>query len=196
MSKFFKGSTRSYCLLFVGILVGVVLGVLIGKAVFPASATTEDSVPTEELLHAERYPVIGVNFELHNAYTDRTLIEFDPRNYCLLLTVNTAAEGEEEKLEYVHTSLDKVKVTLAEEGTVPESTLNVGDYSLIVANGNDFSYACTEENFEGFDETMIRFCLAYLFYTDEQINDFIAPDYEVSSSSDVQSESVSSDSNG
>ena len=191
MNKFFKGSVWSCCLLLGVLLVGVVLG----KLLFQPSITAEDSVPTDELMHAERYPIVGVNFELHNAYTDRTLIEFDPRNYCLLLTVNTAADGEEEKLEYVHTSLDKVKVALDEEGTVPESTLNVGDYSLIVANGNDFSYACTEENFEGFDETMIRFCLAYLFYTDEQVGDFISPEHEASSSSDVQSESASSDSN-
>lgn len=170
-------------MLFVGcFVIGLVLGALVARVVFPASLASDDQVPTEDLLHAKRYPVVGVSFEMHEAYTDRTLIEFDPRNYCLLLTVNTAEEGEEDKYEYVHTSLDKVKVALAESGVTPESTLNVGEYSLLVANGDDFSYACTEDNFEGFDETMIRFCLAYLFYTDEQLEDFVSPDYEVSSS--------------
>ncbi len=160
------------------VLVSVVLftsGMIIGKSLASRSMDSSKTESETELLHDKQYPIVGVNFELHDTLTDRTLLEFDPRNYCLLMTVNTAGEGEEQKLEDIHVRLDNVRVSLTESGYTPTSTLARDGKCLIVTNGPEFSYMCTEENFKGFNENMIKFCLAYLFYTDEDVVNELTP---------------------
>ncbi len=145
-----------------------ITGVCIGTF-FVHTPSDKPTASDTDLLHEKQYPVVGVNFELHDTLTDRTLLEFDPRNYCLIMAVNTADEGQEQKLEEVHVRLDNVRVSLTEPGYTPTSTLARNEKCLIVTNGPEFSYMCSEKNFEGFNENMIKFCLAYLFYTDEDV---------------------------
>lgn len=108
------------------------------------------------------YEISTVSFEMHEAFSDRTLPAFDPRNYCLLLGIKT-----EDGDKLVHTSLDKVylKPNVA-EGTTPKSTLLIDGCSMLVVNPDEFSSMLTTENFIELDDVQIQFCLAYLLYPD------------------------------
>ena len=106
------------------------------------------------------YEISTVSFEMHEAFSDRTLPAFDPRNYCLLLGIKT-----EDGDELVHTSLDKVYLKPnVTKGTTPKSTLLIDGCSMLVVNPDEFSSMLTTENFIELDDVQIQFCLAYLLY--------------------------------
>ncbi|MEG2263467.1 MAG: hypothetical protein RSC68_03745, partial [Acinetobacter sp.] len=126
------------------ILVNVAQTVTSYSAEIQASETPAISEASLPLVPEKDYPIDSISFRLSDVKHDRTLIEFDPRNYVMSAYIKM----DDDKLKQIDVTLDKVVVKKTDDTEALERITDTTDAKCVLtANRDTFASRLTDENF-------------------------------------------------